>query len=210
MSNDITINVSNKDAGDEYILAFQKPTNLNEIYETLFPVAWQVLPLGNGGSQSVTYPVQLQVMVKESKPFYEATSRGTLRDASFGEVWRFYNNGDFDELDLLSEPTVDGVVVCRNEAAQKIDVGLAKNGVPLIVKRQVGEGDQAEFQLTPILYFSYVNHIQEGELIKSEISASKTVALNLTNLRSVDIELSVKDPITGQLQWTINNQVAAS
>lgn len=210
MSNDITINISNKDAGDEYIVIFQKPKNVNEIYKTLFPVAWQVIPLGNEGSQSITYPVQLQLTVKESEQFYNAKSRGTIRNVGIGQVWKFYNRGDFDELDQLNEPTVDGVVVVRNEAAQKIDVGLAKNGKPLVVKRQVGESDQAEFQLTPTLYFAYVNDLQEGELIKSEISASKTYALDLTNLKSVDIDLSMKDEGTGQKQWTVSHRVAAS
>lgn len=211
MSSDITIRVSNKDAGKQYILVFQKPdTNLNEMYDTLFPVAWKVLPLNSGSDQSVTYPVQLEIMVKESTASYDARTRGTVQETPTGQMWRFTNDGDFNVLEKVSGATVDGLMGCRNEAPQKIDIGLAKNGTPLVVKRGVAQGDQANFKLTPKLYFAYVTDVQAGELIKSDVSASKLFELDLTNLKSVDIELSIADQNTGKKQWAARNRKSAS
>ncbi len=110
----ININIFNKDVGDEYIVVFQKPTNLNEIYKTLFPVAWKVIPLGAGGKQCIKYPLEVQLIVTEHQPSYNADERSTIRDVEVGQVWRFYRRGDFNELDIVNESTVEGVVVCRN------------------------------------------------------------------------------------------------
>ncbi len=211
MSNDITIKVSNKDAGKQYILVFQKPdTNLNEMYDTLFPVAWKVLPLNSGGEQSITYPVSLEIMVKESTASYDARARGTVQETQLGQMWAFKNDGDFNVLEKIPGATVDGLMGCRNDAPQQLDIGLAKSGTPLVVKRRVAQGDQANFKLTPKLYFAYVTDIQAGELIKSDVSAAKLHELDLTNLKSVDIELSIADQNTGRKQWAARNRKSAS
>jgi hypothetical protein len=208
-SSDITINLSNKDAGDEFILMFQKPTNLNEIFKTLFPTAWKVIPLGNGGSQQVTYPMALQVTVKEYQATYDATQRGTTMDTPQGQLWHFINRGSFNVLEKIDGQTVDGLVGCRNDAAQLLDMGVSKNGTPLVVKRQVGEGDQAVFQLTPKIYVAYASDLQEGGLISSDVSSATLFELDLTNLKSIDLELSEPDPTTGKKVWTASNRVAS-
>ena len=68
----------------------------------------------------------------------------------------------------------------------------------------------AEFHLQPILYFAYVNNLEEGDLITSEISASKTFSVSINNIKSVDVELSLKDPDTGKKEWNSLHRVAAS
>ncbi|MBD2562719.1 MULTISPECIES: hypothetical protein [Nostoc] len=207
---DITINLSNKDAGDQYILVFQKPTNLNEMYDTLFPTAWKIVPLGNAGSDSITYPVSLQIQVKESAEVYDSKQRGTIKSTPVGQLWQFYTQGNFQRLEQVSGQTVDGLVGCVNNASQKIDIGLAKDGTSLVIKRGVSKGDQANFKLTPKLYFAYATDLQEGDLIKSDVSASKLYELDLTNLKSIDIELSLKDSTSGEKQWKATNRVVAS
>lgn len=211
MSSDISIRVFNKDAGKQYILLFQKPeTNLNEMFDTLFPVAWKVLPLNSYSSETLVYPVRLEVMVKEYDQFYHADDRGTNRETPLGQLWQFSTEGDFNVLEMRAGETVDGLVGCVNKSPQYVDIGLAKNGAPLVVKRRVAEGDQANFKLTPKLYFAYVSDVQQGELIKSDISASMLYELDLTNLKSVDIELSVADSHTGRKQWKESNRTSAS
>ena len=164
-SNAITVNLSNKDAGNQYILVFQKPFNVNEMYETLFPTAWKVIPLGNGGNVSITYPVEIQIMIKESAPVYDARNRGTIKESPLGQMWKFSVDGAFNNLQQVPDKTVDGLVGCINTAPQLLDIGIAKNGTTLVVKRKVSQDDQANFKLTPHLYFAYVNDLQEGELI---------------------------------------------
>ncbi|MGD1808162.1 hypothetical protein ACP6PL_22380 [Dapis sp. BLCC M126] len=208
-SGDITINLSNKNAGHQYIVAFQKPTNLNQIYKTLFPTAWKIVPLGNNSSARVDYPVSLQIMVEESVDVYDAMSRATKLPTEVGQMWEFSIDGDFAELKKISGETVDGEMGCINKAPQLVDIALAKKDSPLIVKREVAQDDQAIFQLTPKLYFAYVNDLQEGDLIKSDVSASKLYELDLTNLKSINLELSA-DPTTRKKKWTASNRKAAS
>jgi hypothetical protein len=210
MSNPITITVSNKDAGNLYILVFQKPPNVSEMYDTLFPTAWKVLPLSNSSSANISYPMELQIMVKESAASYDARDRGTIKETEVGQLWQFFVDRDFPMLKKVPGKTVDGLMGCVNKAPQKIDVGLAKGGKTLVVKRKVSQDDQANFKLTDKLYFAYVNDIEEGELIKSDISASKTYELSLMNLKSVEIELSVEDHNTGKKKWIERNRKSAS
>jgi hypothetical protein len=208
-SGDITINLSNKNAGDQYIVVFQKPTNLNEMFDSLFPTAWKIVPLADAGSDSIIYPVSLQIMVKENAEVYDSKARGTIKPTPVGQLWQFYTEGNFQRLKQVSGETVDGLVGCVNNASQKIDIGLAKDGTPLVIKRKVSKGDQANFKLTPKLYFAYATDLQEGDLIKSDVSASKLYELDLTNLKSIDLELSA-DEHSGEKTWAATNWKPAS
>lgn len=210
MNSDIQINVRNRDAGNQYIMLFQKPTNINEMYDTLFPTAWKVLPLASGSQASVVYPISLQILVKEYTASFDAKNRGTTRDTEIGQMWKFRNDGAFNVLEPMSGQTVDGLMACVNDAPQRIDVALGKAGSPLVVKRGVSNGDQANFKLTPTLYVAYVNDIEEGELIKSDVSASKVFEVDLTNLRSIDLELQLLDKDTGKKGWRASNTKKAS
>jgi hypothetical protein len=208
-SGDITINLSNTNAGKLYIVAFQKPTNLNQIYKTLFPTAWKIVPLGNDGSDSIVYPVSLQIMVQESVAVYNAMRRATKKQTQVGQMWQFSIDGDFQTLEPIPDQTVNGEMGCINKSPQLIDIALAKDGKPLVVKRQVAQDDQAIFQLTPKIYFAYVSDLQEGDLITSDVSSSTLYELDLTNLKSIDLELSA-DSTTGKKKWTASNRKAAS
>ncbi len=210
MNNDITINVRNRDAGNQYIMLFQKPTNINEMYDTLFPAAWKVLPLASGSQAGVVYPVSLQIMVKEYTASFDAKNRGTTRDTELGQLWKFRNEGAFNVLETVSGQTVDGLMACMNSAPQRVDISLGKAGSPLVIKRGVPQGDQANFKLTPTLYVAYVADVEEGELIKSDVSSSKVFEVDLTNLRSIDLELQLLDKDTGKKGWVASNIKKAS
>ena len=90
MSNDVSIQVFNNTLDqDIYICVFQKPdeANANEIYTTLFPVAWKILALGpNQTCDPIIYPVQLQLSVAESQPAKNAINRATFQDCDEGQV----------------------------------------------------------------------------------------------------------------------------
>jgi hypothetical protein len=208
--NDITINVKNKDTGNRYIVLFQKPAELRQMYDTLFPIAWKILPLGNNQNNTISYPVQLEIMVKEYQAVYDARTRGTIQNINVGEIWNFKKDGDFTSLTKTGDTTVDGLFGCKNSVPQKIDVGAAKNGTTLVVQRQVGQDELVHFKLTPKIYVAYVRELIEGDLIKSDISQNKLCEVDLTNLLSVDVELSYENEATGKTKWTISNEKFAS
>src|SRR5687768_4942127 len=163
MTHDITIKVSNRDAGKQYILIFQLPdANPRELYDTVFPVAWKVIPLHSGASQYITYPSAAEIMVKESGPSYAVRERGYILESPRGQLWRYANNGIFNFVEKIQGAAVDGLLGCRNEAPQRIDIGVAKNGAPLVMRRRVAPGDQVNLKLLPRLYFAYAFDIQMG------------------------------------------------
>jgi len=215
MSNDISIRVNNAtNDRNLYIVMFQKPTHANPdiIYTSLFPVAWQVLPLGPQQScDPVIYPVQLQLSVTESEKFYNSVDRKTIQNVNFGEVWDFNLNGEFSEINQdAGETAVDGVVVMRNNSVEHVDAGLARNGSLVATQKRVAQGEQADFQLTPSLYMMAASNLQKGDIIRSYQITQNVHEIDLTNLKSVDVTVSTADPNSGLLKWTDSNKQAAS
>ena len=212
MSNDITINVTNETTESMYIAVFQKPeaANPNEMFDTLFPVAWRVLPLTEDQTTTITYPVSLQIAVKDYVPSYDASTRATIKDSEVGLMWEYVQDGDFTKLEKTDQKTKDGLLGCDNKAPKVIDVGLAKDHKILIVKRNVGQGRKAEFKLTPFLYFLADTDLTEGALVKSQVMVDKAQELDLTNLKSVDVILFYQNPDTKLLGWRIENKHFAS
>ena len=102
MSNDVSIKVHNKtEDRDLYICVFQKPGDANsgEIYTSLFPVAWKILPLGSHQSCSqIIFPIQLQISVTESQVADNAIKRETYQDVNEGETWSFQRPGMFSDV----------------------------------------------------------------------------------------------------------------
>ena len=141
MSNDVSIQVFNNTIDqDLYICVFQKPdeANSNQIYTSLFPVAWKILALGpNQTCDPIIYPVQLQLSVIESQDARNATNRATYQDCDEGQVWSFERPGMFSDVTLTAGTTPEGEVVVQNNSHEKVDIGLAKNGTNLVVKKNV-------------------------------------------------------------------------
>lgn len=215
MSNDISITVRNTtDDRDLYIVLFQKPDNANPnvIFTSLFPVAWEVLPLGPKQScDPIIYPVQLQMKVTESETFDNAVRRNTLQNVDIGQVWDFTLADNFSKMTLdASEKGVDGVTVLRNQSAERVDAGLAKNGSFLVTQKGIAQGEQADFQLTPKLYFMAASNLQKGDIIRSYQITSQVHEVDLTNIASIDVSVGTANPATGLLQWTDSNRIAAS
>ncbi len=212
MSNDVSIQVFNKTDDQElYICVFQKPeeANPNEIYTTLFPTAWKILALGpNQTSDPIIYPIQLQMSVTESQDAKAATNRTTFQDCDEGQIWSFERPGMFSDVTLKGGKTPEGEVVIQNNSQEKVDIGLAKNGTNLVVKKNVIEGDQAVLQLTPTLYFLAASDLQKGDLIRSDDITEKAFALSLTNLASADVVVSTADHVSGKLAWAATNKVS--
>ncbi|MEO3430486.1 hypothetical protein AAFN88_16630 [Pelagibius sp. CAU 1746] len=215
MANDVSISVFNKTANrDLFITIFQKPqtANPNVIYTSLFPVAWEVLALGpNQTADPVVYPVQLQLQVTEHNSAINAIRRKTLQDVDEGQVWSFKRPGVFSELTQSGKAKgVDGVVVCQNNSTEFIDVGIAKNGSMLTVQEDLAEGEQADFQLTPKLYFLALSNLQKGDIIRSDQVTQGAFEVDLTNLQSIDVTVTTSNVASGKLAWATSNAVAAS
>ena len=145
----------------------------------------------------IIYPIQLQVSAKAYKKIWDASNRFTVKNSDLGQVWTYSRAGDFTHLTPVEgEETVDGLIAARNDAPQKVDFGLAKNGSTLVVQRGVAFRDQANFKLTPKLYFMYNSNLIEGDLIKSDQSSQNHVEVDLTNLSSIDVSIETADPET--------------
>ncbi len=204
---DITIKVVNESTDNAYIMFFQKPelANPNRIYSDIFPVAWRVLPLNPNSTSSIVYPVQLQVTAQEYQPVYNATRRTTFQDTNQGQAWKFSTDGDF--ASLLPDGKSDGSeVLLRNNAAELIDAGLAKDGKVLLVQRKVGLDEQAVFQLTPKLYAVYVRDVAEGDLIRGDTAPQHTEVIDLTDLQSITVALVNGLPGSGQKKWELRDR----
>ncbi|MCA1972735.1 MAG: hypothetical protein LDL44_07830 [Caenispirillum sp.] len=204
---DIQIKVVNESDDDAYILFFQKPdlANPNRIYSDVFPVAWRVVPLGHNSTSTIVYPVSLQVTAQEHTPVYNAANRLTYQDTDQGQAWKFITKGDF--ADIETDGKSDGSeVILRNNAPERIDAGLAKDGKVLLVQRGLGLDEQAVFQLTPKLYVVYTRDIAEGELIKGDTASQHTKEIDLTNLQSITVALVNGTPGTGQKIWELRDR----
>lgn len=215
MANDVSINVSNQTADRNlFITMFQKPesANPNVIFTSLFPVAWEVLALGpNQTCDPITYPVQLELLVTEHNSAINAIHRHTVQDVNYGEVWAFKRPGIFSNLtEDGTKKGVDGVVVCENNSTEFIDVGMAKNGSFLTVQENLAEGEQADFQLTPTLYFLALSNLKKGDIIRSNQVTQNAFPVDLTNLASVDVTIETANLASGKLRWVVSNKVAAS
>lgn len=215
MSNNVSIQVFNQTQDrDLYICVFQKPgeAQSGKIYTDLFPVAWKILPLGpNQTSDPIIYPNQLQLSVTESQDADSAVNRATFQDCNEGETWIFNRPGDFSDVTQSSDPAnPDGVVALQNDSFEKIDVGLAKNGTTLVVQKNLAQGEQADFQLTPMLYFLAVSNLQEGDLIRSDQVTQKAFSISLTDLASADVTVSTASSVSGLLEWSVSNEVSSS
>lgn len=215
MSNDVSIRVTNQTSDrDLYICVFQKPQEAdpNKIFTSLFPVAWEVLALGPSQTcDPIIYPVQLQASVIESQEARMAVNRTTFQNVDYGQVWDFTRTGDFSQV-LLDDGSKgkEGVVVLRNKAKERVDVGMAKNGSLLVVQKDLAYDEQADFQLTPSLFFMAASHLQKGDLIRSYQVTQNYHEVSLTNLASIDVTVYTKDPTTGELGWRDSNAISAS
>lgn len=205
---DIKIKLVNESDDNAYILLFQKPdaANPNRIYSDLFPVAWRVVPLGHNSTASVTYPVSLQVSAREYQPSWNADHRLTFQDTDQGKAWKFDLTGDFGNITPDTAPVGGPEVILRNNAAERIDAGLAKDNKMLVVQRGVGLDEQAVFLLTPKLYAVYTRDIIEGDLIKADTAAQHTQEIDLTGLQSVTVALKNGVPGSGQKVWELRDR----
>ena len=214
MSNDVTINVTNStDDRDLFIAIFQKPdqANSNIIYSSLFPVAWQVLPLGpHQTADPVIYPIQLELKVTETERFDSAIHRSTVQEVEYNQVWDFkIPDTPFSELVRNKDQAgVDGVVAVRNLSNERIDAGLAKNGSFLMKQLDIASGEQADFQLTPKLYFLAVSNIKKGDLIRSNQVTQNAFEVDLTGLSGVDVTITTENQTSGKLKWEANTTAA--
>lgn len=205
---DIKIKLVNESDDNAYILLFQKPeaANPNRIFTDLFPVAWRVVPLGHNSSASVTYPVNLQVSAREYQHSWDADHRMTHQDTDQGAAWKFELNGDFPSITADKAPTEGSEVILRNNALERVDAGLAKDGKLLVVQRGVGMGEQAVFQLTPKLYAVYTRDIVEGQLIKADTISQHTQEIDLTDLQSCTVALVNGTPGSGEKKWEMRDR----
>ena len=90
-------------------------------------------------------------------------------------------------------------------SGQPFDFGLYKDGELLVTQSNVGVGSQANFQLTPMLYFGVVCDIQLGETFKSLTITQANHEVDLTQyLNGLKITLT-RDDTDGNYTFEASN-----
>jgi len=204
--NPMKIRLINRDAGPQNIVIFQEPLKNESLFETLYPIAWKVIPLNSYQHQLITVHQEIQVWVKETTRVYDADSRGTFRESARGQLWAFTQQGDFSDLHPLQGEMVDGIVGCVNQTPNPVDIGVGRDDAPLMVKRRIPKNGRVQFHLPSFLYIAYVSELQAGELIKSTIADDRLFKLDLTDLDTVEVILFYH-PRTGRKTWRAENRV---
>ncbi len=107
-------------------------------------------------------------------------------------------------------PNPQGTIVEQNMkpaswSGQPFDFGLYKDGSLLVTQHAVGVGSQADFQLTPHLYFGVVSEIQVGAIFKSLTITQRNYMVDLGNYSTGLVMTLTLDPASGEYTFTPSN-----
>lgn len=209
-SNDITITITNLTNEDTICGVFQKPTEVNRTFQNLRSLMWKVFPLGQATTQTTVFPMDLQVSVIEANTPANSETRTTVQTAASGQHFDFSFGYDgpysYPILKLANDTNPDDSISITNNSPVKVNMGLSKNGKPLIVQYDVASGDQAFFLPSPKIYVVYGNHLVEGDSVKSNISSATVQEIDLQSAlatKRVELVLGTVDQVNGKKQWSI-------
>ncbi|PZD93757.1 hypothetical protein DNH61_21380 [Paenibacillus sambharensis] len=201
--NNIQLNFTNNTNRGWRFVLFQKLANVDQSYDKIEAIAWQVLPLSPAQKQTATYPISTDLVVEELNTPYTSEVRQTSRAVDFGQKWEFINSVESTDLNLLGTQNIDSSISCNNTVSKVVDISLFKNGAKLVTKKAVQQGDTADFLLTPKLYVMYANDIQVGNEIRSSVQSNIT-EIDLTGrILSADISLELVNATSGQKAWNV-------
>lgn len=196
----IAVTLINETSESVYLCLTQKPeaTAEDEVYSTLFPAAWKVVPLAPDSLATVTYRGPSQVMCCESRPQFDAHGRVIFHDTEIGDIWRFVVDGPFSRFEHVGHESRNGVTVV-NGVHELVDVVLASDGNALIARRGLAPEQMAILVPEPVLYAFQARDLGEGDLIKSDTPMVGGHALDLVGLASVTLALT--EDATGAQRW---------
>lgn len=173
-------NLSDNNLSDVVVLLRNTRANVAEAP----PVAWQVIR--NGGPRSLhkfvhTPETQVKVSWRDGILTAEGADRAIYAVKERGEQSVLVRTGVTvpNEMILLNDlPSLDG-----------IDVTLYRDGRPLMTRRGVRYGAQAEFGLEATLWVALVNDVVEGETLSREVTSRAFTPIDLTGLSSLTFGL---------------------
>ncbi len=107
-------------------------------------------------------------------------------------------------------PNPQGTIVEQNMKpaswpGQPFDFGLYKDGALLVTQHAVGVGNQANFQLTPFLYFGVVSEIQVGTVFKSLTITQTNYKVDLGKYSTGLVMTLTVNPASGEYTFTPSN-----
>ncbi|HEX3109110.1 MAG TPA: hypothetical protein VHU41_08445 [Thermoanaerobaculia bacterium] len=147
------------------------------------PIAWQVL---RGGRRS------LHKFVHTTDTQIEVTTNGGLlmADALERAIYAVKERGDQSVL-VRTGVTVPNETIVLNDlpAPDGIDVTLCRDGKPVMMRRAVPYGAQAEFGLESTIWIGLVNDVVEGEALTRDVLSRKFTPIDLTGLSSLTFGL---------------------
>jgi hypothetical protein len=208
MADDVTITVINNTSQDTYGLVFQQDPNLNQIFESVFPTAWQVFQLTrktagapSGGKGVAILPIQYEI------------GGGDINDAFAGHVsvskctdtkskWSLEkNSAGFYELNPSGTP-IDNTISVENKSGGYASTSLLKNSLPLLTYPKVPQAAAATFLPLTFIYVAWYTSIVQGSQIKASIGAPQAVGIDLTGAKTVEATLT-EVSATGERKWEI-------
>lgn len=202
MNDDITIEVTNATGENLNICVFQQDPDISGMFDTIYPVAWKVYPLGDSSTESTIYPIALQLGIDETNTPYNFDGRATIKTCRQGDLWEFaIDENNFNSLSKEGANANDPTVNCLNLANKPVDISLYKNNSPLLTQSQVGKNAVAAFKLTPKIYVMWSNNLREQDIIKSFVRSNIAQEVDLTGIKSVHLTLN-QDTNTKEKIWS--------
>ncbi|MGB3191322.1 MAG: hypothetical protein WBB43_18100 [Limnoraphis sp.] len=213
MATDVNISVYNNTQEFQNIVIFQQQDELNQMFDKLFPIAWKVFPLnppepGQERKGSTIYPIQQRIGVTRNPQSSDKLPYGTLditQLAENGQRFKYFlNEHNAQIITKLDGDNIDTSISCLNSTPELVSIAFAKNSATLVVQKDVSNGDQAMFKLTPKLYFMYLNNIKEGDVFKSQITGEHVQEVELTGKTQINAFLKIDPDVGGNKKiWDI-------
>jgi len=147
------------------------------------PVAWQILRGGRRSLHKFVHTADTQIKVN--------TDGGVLlADAQERAIYAVKERGDQSVL-VRTGVTVPNETIVLNDlpSPDGIDVTLFRDGKPVMMRRAVPYGAQAEFGLESAIWVALVNDVVEGEPLTRDVISRKFTPIDLTGLSSLTFGL---------------------
>lgn len=147
------------------------------------PLAWQVLRGGHRSFHKFVHTTDTQLKV--------TTDSGILvADAQERAIYAVKERGDQSVL-ARTGVTVPNETVVLNDlpSPDGIDVTLFRDGKPVMARRAVPSGAQAEFGMESTIWVALVNDVVEGEALTPDVISRKFTPFDLTGLSSLTFGL---------------------
>lgn len=172
-------NLSDNDVSDVLVLL----RNTRASAAMAPPIAWQVLRGGHRSFHKFVHTTETQVKV--------TTDGGLLvADALERGIYVVKERGDQSVLVRTGVTVPDETIVLNDlPSPDGIDVTLYRDGKPVMMRRGVPYGAQADFGLESTIWVALVNDVVEGEALTREVISRKFTAFDLTGLSSLTFGL---------------------